>query len=83
MSKLLKDAGEALYGAQWQSAIARDLGVADRTVRRWLAGADDIPPGVAMDLWRLCEERAAGLDTVMRRLKIAATPGAPLTEDPD
>lgn len=82
MSKLLRDAGEALYGAQWQSAIARDIDVTDRTVRRWLAGADDLPPGVAMDLWRLCVERAAALDAVAARLKIAATPGAPLSEDP-
>lgn len=82
MSKLLRDAGEALYGAQWQSALARDIGVADRTVRRWLADVDDLPPGVALDLWRLCEERAAALDAVSARLKIAATPGPPLTEEP-
>ncbi len=30
--------GERLYGARWQSALARALGVSDRTVRRWLAG---------------------------------------------
>lgn len=82
MSKLLRDAGEALYGAQWQSPIARDLQISDRTVRRWVAGADDLPPGVALDLWRLCEERAAALDAVAARLKIAATPGTPLTEEP-
>lgn len=34
----LRAAGEALYGARWQTALARELGVADRTVRRWLAG---------------------------------------------
>lgn len=74
VSRLLRDAGEALYGPRWQSDLARDLGVADRTMRRWLAGADDMPPGVALDLWRLCEERAQAIDDVRGRLKAAATP---------
>lgn len=74
MSKLLRDAGEALYGAQWQAPLSRDLGVADRTLRRWLAGADDLPAGVAMDLWRLAEERSLKLDEVMERLKEASMP---------
>lgn len=73
-SKLLRDAGEALYGPRWQSDIARDLNVSDRTMRRWLAGADDLPPGVASDLWRLCEEREVVLHDVIDRLKVAATP---------
>lgn len=73
-SKLLKDAGEALYGPRWQTDLARDLGVADRTMRRWIAGADDLPPGVSMDLWRLCEERAQTLDDLIVRLKTASTP---------
>jgi hypothetical protein len=73
-SKLLRDSGEALYGARWQSELARDLNVADRTMRRWLAGADDLPPGVALDLLRLCEERAQALDDLAERLKAAATP---------
>jgi hypothetical protein len=34
----LRAAGEALYGPNWQSQLARDLSVSDRTVRRWLAG---------------------------------------------
>lgn len=82
MSKLLRDTGEALYGPRWQSDIARDLQVSDRTIRNWLSGATDMPAGVAMDLWRLCEERADALDAVMTRLKIAATPGKPLSEEP-
>lgn len=72
MSKLLKDAGEALYGARWQSEIARDLGMSDRHIRRMLAGDADLSPGMATDLWRLAEERAADLDDVIKRLKAAA-----------
>ena len=75
MSRLLQDAGEALYGPRWQSDIARDLEVSDRTVRRWLSGAEDLPPGVAMDLWRICLDRVTALDDVIGRLKAASTPG--------
>lgn len=74
MSKLLRDAGEALYGPQWQSQLARDLGMSDRHMRRLAAGAADLSPGMAADIWRLCEERAALLDDVIERIKIAATP---------
>ena len=77
MSQLLRDAGEALYGPRWQSDLARDLGVAGRTIRRWLAGADDMPPGVALDLWRLCGERAQAIDDVRGRIKRDALGGGP------
>lgn len=74
-SRLLRDAGEVLYGPRrWQSEIARELNVSNRTVRRWIAGDADLPPGVDVDLWRLCEERAAALDAVIGRLNLAATP---------
>lgn len=71
MSRLLLDCGEALYGAQWQTAIARDLGVSDRTVRRWVAGSADLPPGVYVDLLRLTQERAARLDALAPQLREA------------
>ena len=74
MSRLLRDTGEALYGPHWQTAMSSAIGVSDRTIRRWVAGDEDLPPGVAMDLWRLCEERMLALDAVCDRLKIAATP---------
>lgn len=74
MSRLLREAGEALYGPRWQTEIARALNVNDRTVRRWIAGDDEVPSGVAFDLWRLCEERMLLLDVVRDRLKAAATP---------
>jgi len=73
-NKLLQEAGEALYGPRWQTNLAYDLGVSDRTIRRWVAGADDMPSGVALDLLRLCQERAMMLDALADRLKQAATP---------
>jgi hypothetical protein len=73
-SRLLKRCGEALYGPRWQSELARDLDVSDRTVRRWVAGSDDVPDGVYLDLLRLCNERAAVLDDLIGALPRAATP---------
>jgi len=69
---LLRETGEALYGPRWQTDLARDLGVSDRTMRRWAAGADDMPAGVAVDLLRLVTERGSVLDTLADRLKPAA-----------
>lgn len=71
-TKLLKDAGEALYGPRWQTELARDLGMSERHMRRLVSGAADLTPGMAMDIWRLAEERASDLDDVIRRLKAAA-----------
>lgn len=72
MSRLLVEAGEALYGPRWQAELARDLGVADRTVRRWVAGTSEVPPGLYVDLLRLTQERAAVLDKLAPRLREAA-----------
>lgn len=70
-SKLLQDAGVILYGPRWQTDLARDLRVSDRTVRRWVSGADDPPPGIANDLLRLCQERGQEIDDLCARLKAA------------
>lgn len=69
MSRLLAECGEALYGPRWQCELARDLGVADRTVRRWVAGATQVPTGVYVDLLRLVTERAEVLDALAERLR--------------
>lgn len=37
---ILRVAGEALYGRQWQTPLSRDLGVSDRTVRNWAVGVN-------------------------------------------
>ena len=69
MSTLLTEVGEALYGSRWQTDLARDLGVADRTVRRWAAGAQEMPASARTDLLRLTQERAALLDSLAERLR--------------
>ena len=42
--------GEFFYGEQWQAPLARDLRVNERSMRRWLAGAESVPKGVWTDL---------------------------------
>lgn len=69
MSELLVQCGEALYGPLWQSALARDLQVSDRTVRRWIAGTTPVPAGVYSDLLRLIQERTAALAHLTCRLR--------------
>ena len=66
---LLREAGEALYGPLWQSALARDMKVADRTVRRWAAGEFGIPALLASDLRNLIRSRQTRLAGTLERLK--------------
>lgn len=73
-SRLLKRCGEALYGPRWQSEVARDLEVSDRTVRRWMDGSSDVPDGVYLELLGMCQERAAELDELIGVLPRAAAP---------
>lgn len=68
MLDLLIECGQALYGQQWQSALARDLGVSDRTMRRWVAGTHPLPEGVRADLRRLCVARGAQLRELASKL---------------
>ena len=72
MLALLIETGQALYGQQWQTALARDLGVSDRTMRRWVAEARSLPEGVRADLRRLCVERGAQLRELSTRLRAHA-----------
>lgn len=51
--------GRALYGERWQTALAHDLGVTDRTMRRWAAGASPVPDGIEAECRRLLDRRQA------------------------
>lgn len=41
--QLLRAAGESLYGARWQTALAADLGVSRRAVIHWSRGTRGLP----------------------------------------
>lgn len=65
---LIEAAGRALWGAAWQSPMARELGVADRTVRRWVAAGEapaDVP-GRLLPLVRAKGEALAELEARLR-----------------
>jgi hypothetical protein len=64
----LRLVGEALYGPLWQSPLARNLGVADRTVRRWVAGDFAIPDGIWPEIAAICQKRGAALAKWAERL---------------
>lgn len=73
-SSLIRRAGEALYGPRWETDLARDLGVSDRTARKWDSGDQQPRPGVYTDLHRLLLERAAEIDALLPQIADAATP---------
>ncbi len=54
----LREIGERLHGARWQSAIARDLNVNDRRISKWLSG-DPVPSGIWAELAALEAGRRA------------------------
>ncbi|WP_171304499.1 transcriptional regulator [Acinetobacter proteolyticus] len=57
----LKQAGELLYGNQWQSDLARALEVDARRVRDWLQERRPIPIGVKNEIVELLKRNS--LDT--------------------
>jgi hypothetical protein len=69
---LLREAGQALYGPRWTTDLARDLDVADRTMRRWSAGASPIPEGLGLELRELMKARGFALAAVRRKLPRAS-----------
>lgn len=72
----LAQVGEALYGLRWQSELARDLGVAVRTVQRWMDGSRAIPAGVPGELLELLKTRRQMIGCLaaeLRQLKRGAS----------
>jgi hypothetical protein len=47
---LLRQVGEVLFGPSWQTQLANIISVSDRSMRRWVSGEDEIPPGVWRDI---------------------------------
>lgn len=65
----LRLVGEALYGPSWQTPLSDALGVADRTIRRWVAGDFEIPAGIWDELANLCDTRGTKLQALADKLR--------------
>ena len=65
----LKMIGMVMFGEQWQSAIAKKLGVNDRTVRRWVAGEIQINQNIFADLERALVQRQDDFRLTLRVLR--------------
>ena len=61
----LKAAGEALYGEQWKSPLARDLGMSVRHLRRLAAGTEPIFPHTAAKVGELIQARIRKLEKLV------------------
>lgn len=66
---MLAEIGQALYGTNWQTDMARALDVSDRQVRRWVAGTTPPPAGVYVDLMRIMQGRQIALDDLIERAR--------------
>ena len=71
---LLNTVGRSLYGDRYQSQLARELDVHDRTMRRWLAG--DFHPADEADtiikLRGLLAKKIAACEKLIERLDKAS-----------
>jgi hypothetical protein len=68
-AEMLARVGTALYGPKWQTDLAADLGVNDRTMRYWATGQRAIPDRIASELLALVTARGAELAAVAAELE--------------
>ena len=66
--ELLIEAGQALYGERWQTDLANDLQVADRTVRRWVSGVSPIPLTLWAEVSEILRSHADSIGAVRRKI---------------
>ena len=68
---LLIEIGTALYGEgnSWESRLAEDLGVNERTMRRWLSGESAVPAGAWTDLANIALGRARQIADLIPKLQ--------------
>lgn len=64
---LLFRIGEALYGRDWESALARDLAMGRRAIARMASGQNPIAPGFAHDLVTIIKHRVEGVAALHAR----------------
>lgn len=77
--RLVRLGGEALYGNQWQTPLAKAIGVSDRTMRRWVTGQSHVPTSAADEMMQVAAHRANGIEQLLLEISAARpTPSPPL-----
>lgn len=61
----LRRAGELIYGPRWQTDLARDLDLADRTIRRYAKGAVAVPEDLWPRIADIIRARRAAMDAFL------------------
>ncbi len=69
---------ELLYGRQWQTPLARALGVTLRTVVYWASGTVRIPDYVSPRLAELLATKAAAIEAALIDLRFWGGLGGPV-----
>ena len=69
-TSLLSELGAVIWGEHWQSPMARDLGVALRTVQRWAAGRYEPPPTVYARLREWLMVRSITINMLLQRMGV-------------
>jgi len=65
MTTQLIEVGQALYGNRWRKDMAFNLGVSERTVRRWVK-AGDMPKRYSGQLLSLIKERQLLIEQLLQ-----------------
>lgn len=73
MTHSLETIGEALFGSRWQTDLAAEIGVSDRTMRRWAGCPDNMPKGAWADIRNLCARRGKTLVKISEELVLPSS----------
>lgn len=65
---IVGDLGRAIWGDRWQRAAASALGIAERTVRRWVAGTETPRPRVIAELVGMAKAKRDEISALIDRL---------------
>lgn len=66
--KQLEQAGQLLYGDQWQSNLARDLGIDSRRIRQWVNNDRPISDWVTSEVSALLDKKQFNINQFLKTI---------------
>lgn len=66
---ILREVGDALFGASWKSELANRLGITDRHLRRLLTGERAVTSEILSKLQNLCEDHTEKVAVLSARIE--------------